>query len=889
MLETQRNEYASGLIEIGNQAEARIREQELQYSEEVQRIKHQAEAYVGNQSEDIARLRHELMVANAEAQRSNQNDNELMIRNELISNELMMSKMNLQHYEPEISLMNNSMKDRNAIFNSELSNLQNIVREQKELQIQKSGFTEDEVRSYIINKISQYKDEMNLESMTLQAMVQSEGDVARPYKERYEELVLSADDSRPDSLVLALKGRLDEESGKTGYYKIKRDEADEVRLKATGEAASARREEERAKKEAQHFRSLYEESEKKRVNSEKMYGESGTKLTSKNDEIKFLESENERLRQDRNEHRDYCQQLYEEMMENNGIADDEGAEGTRSDISEVSKTDPSEHKSRISRKESDKVVVPPWPKTHDLDGWKSQLIANVLSACADPDQDSWIHWLGEAFKMHPDITGLEDSGGNRFATIDVKLANALNAVINASGDSGREVGMEIKLKTLELARKTPPKIMKGRQIIAMILESFRSSTQTDLTFTGKHLYELPYPGDSKLSLFKSQWVHILSAMREDDKPRDLALRDILFDKIKGSTSMAFDIRYYKNLREGHEEKNYEYLIEMINRTIANEREEKNRLEKAKGVKELLGNKALPAPPKKEGKPEKPTKPNNDDAAPVIVKSYPKAHGDKGGKGKDGKGKEKGKRDRSRDQSRPQSQDRKSIPCVFHFQKGGCSKGKDCPFSHSKKKGPRAPSRGPGNGKGGGPKNDRTAKGKCERSDCPYKHKAAPAETDTASAKAKASPKGKAKAAAAKAKSAAVVVEVSKTHNDGYLSDWSDTEESSPVAASKVMKRKGKNHVKNEKYVKNRKNPERIYINVGMGTRSLPKRNKKNLSEPRYVKKEFLESETFKHQAMIDHLVARAKAKVLDNDIHGRKPEVKVKVGERYLCQCAMET
>ena len=36
-----------------------------------------------------------------------------------------------------------------------------------------------------------------------------------------------------------------------------------------------------------------------------------------------------------------------------------------------SKTESSESKSRISRRESDKVVVPPWPKSHDLDGWKS--------------------------------------------------------------------------------------------------------------------------------------------------------------------------------------------------------------------------------------------------------------------------------------------------------------------------------------------------------------------------------------------------------------------------------------------------------------------------------------------------------------------------------------
>ena len=186
-------------------------------------------------------------------------------------------------------------------------------------------------------------------------------------------------------------------------------------------------------------------------------------------------------------------------------------------------------------------------------------------------------------------------------------------------------------------------------------------------------------------------------MREDDKPRGLALRDVLFDKIKSSSSMAFDIKYYKNLKEGDYEKSYGYLMEMMARTIAAEREEKNRLEKAKGVLELLGSKALPAEsaPKKEDKPkaDKPPKSTNEAAAPVLVKPNPKARTKKG-KGKDGKGKDKGKRDQSK--RRSPGQDRQSKPCIYHFQKGGCSKGKDCTFSHSKKNAPRT---GPGNGRG----------------------------------------------------------------------------------------------------------------------------------------------------------------------------------------------
>lgn len=129
-------------------------------------------------------------------------------------------------------------------------------------------------------------------------------------------------------------------------------------------------------------------------------------------------------------------------------------------------------------------------------------MANIRSARADPDQEAWISWIGESFKLNPDIIKMSDSCGLRFTTIDVNLANALNALIASSGDSGKEVGMEIKVMILDLARRDPPQVVKGRQIVAMIFESFRSSTHTDLMFTGK-------PGDSKLNLFRNQWIHIL--------------------------------------------------------------------------------------------------------------------------------------------------------------------------------------------------------------------------------------------------------------------------------------------------------------------------------------------------------------------------------------------
>ena len=55
MLETQRNEYATGLVELGNQAEVMLQERNMEYSEELARVKQRSEAYVGYQDESISK------------------------------------------------------------------------------------------------------------------------------------------------------------------------------------------------------------------------------------------------------------------------------------------------------------------------------------------------------------------------------------------------------------------------------------------------------------------------------------------------------------------------------------------------------------------------------------------------------------------------------------------------------------------------------------------------------------------------------------------------------------------------------------------------------------------------------------------------------------------
>ena len=191
---------------------------------------------------------------------------------------------------------------------------------------------------------------------------------------------------------------------------------------------------------------------------------------------------------------------------------------------------------RISRKEAERVSIPAWPKIHQLDNWKMQLLMNVLSACADPDTDAWTKWLEQALGLNPDLNMLS---GDRFATIDIKMAMGMQNMLKQAPDEAKDVYLDATRRS-EL-RHQQGVIVKGRELVALVMQSFRTSDRTDLVYHIKHLFNLDFPGDKNLVMFRNKWYDMLLKMRSEDRPSKLALRDILYRKIKGSKKMEFGL------------------------------------------------------------------------------------------------------------------------------------------------------------------------------------------------------------------------------------------------------------------------------------------------------------------------------------------------------------
>jgi len=359
---------------------------------------------------------------------------------------------------------------------------------------------------------------------------------------------------------------------------------------------------------------------------------------------------------------------------------------------------------RVSRREADKVYISPWPKHQNLGVWTSDLIKSVCLAANDGDRAAWEAWLQPAIQPNPDLDALNDSDGQRFQSIDAKLSIALSNVITQAGDVARHVSMKLRLRTQAHCRRGT--YVMGREILAMILNHFRTPGQRETAFTMEHIIKAQYLGDANIEAFYEKWMEMVTNMMPEDIPPDDWLRDVMYKKIRNSHLLMFDIKQYESWIEGDPRKSYQHLLDVIERHITRIREDKHVAAREKYARDFAGGgkpttptPTTPAPsdanPKAKAKAKAkekaaPKAKAKVEAAPVLPSPQPKQHA----KGK-GKGKNRGK---SKSRS-PSPRDKKKIPCHFHFIKKSCKKGKDCEYSHDQKT--FDASKTGGSGKGGG--------------------------------------------------------------------------------------------------------------------------------------------------------------------------------------------
>ena len=98
-------------------------------------------------------------------------------------------------------------------------------------------------------------------------------------------------------------------------------------------------------------------------------------------------------------------------------------------------------------------------------------------------------------------------------------------MISQAGDVARHVAIKLRLRTQASNRRAT--FVMGREILAMILEHFRTPGQRETAFTMEHIIQSRYLGDANIETFYEKWMEIVSNMMPEDVPQDDWLRDAL--------------------------------------------------------------------------------------------------------------------------------------------------------------------------------------------------------------------------------------------------------------------------------------------------------------------------------------------------------------------------
>ncbi len=345
---------------------------------------------------------------------------------------------------------------------------------------------------------------------------------------------------------------------------------------------------------------------------------------------------------------------------------------------------------RALRKEAEKVVVPDYPSIAGVRGWMATLMHNVAAASAHDDPARVVTWMKQVTAPRARLEDF-DVCESEFQSLDGKLMTAMKTMLDRSSAKAKPIVHRVEREMQNAIHRNA--LIRGRHIVFLLIDSFRSFDNSDVYYGYDHLMTLTMAG-TDLESFVHSWEHIVDNI-QGGTPPGASLREPFYRKIKGCAALEYDIREYERMPEGHANKTYEWLYARVQLVLRNKRMTSNLEERDQAIREA-------ANPR--------NKRHNDSAAPAASSlgvssghspsrreasqnvSSERAPG-KGTGGKIGTG-SKGKKGTVRTLS-PKGKGKGQPPGkgdvkgksaaghCFYFHKGQCARGTECRFLHDR--------------------------------------------------------------------------------------------------------------------------------------------------------------------------------------------------------------
>jgi hypothetical protein len=228
----------------------------------------------------------------------------------------------------------------------------------------------------------------------------------------------------------------------------------------------------------------------------------------------------------------------------------------------------------VKTKEADKVIVPAYPNALTLYTWKTSLMRAVVVAADKADYDGVIKWICQSWQVDK-VSDLDSPGAAEYVMLDFKLAEGMDKMLTNGGEKSKRLKQKVDLQMEAATREG--KILKGRQIVWMVCESFKTHDRSDLLFTFDHLAQVEVRNHD-LHDFMIQWNHVLDNMGHNSISQ-LMLGGVFFRKIQRENALFLALNAYEHYPESHPEKTYQWLLGRVEAVTKVQEQRKNMLEK----------------------------------------------------------------------------------------------------------------------------------------------------------------------------------------------------------------------------------------------------------------------------------------------------------------------
>ena len=330
-----------------------------------------------------------------------------------------------------------------------------------------------------------------------------------------------------------------------------------------------------------------------------------------------------------------------------------------------------------------KIEIAYFPTIAQLPAWKSFLRTACVDASNRTEEAPVIKWLQEVEAVGKVMTDFNRSGKD-FEILDRRLSAALKRI--CKGEVARTITQ------CETLAGTTQRVLKGREIYWLILQTFKTNPDMGLVYGITHFTHLKWMGDEMMETFLNNWLEVVNL--QGSSPGNNHLAELLRDLMEKSDDLKNDLADFKrnSYLNPDRSKDYDNLLYMLRRHISTKKMSKNNTELCQAIAKAGKSNGTFATPVNGGNGAERKEPCRTWAAgqgcrfgndckfyhdkKVKQETQEKGKGSKGSKGSP-KGEGKGARS-------PSPTGEAKTQCCFRFNMDSCTKTKDeCHFEHRK--------------------------------------------------------------------------------------------------------------------------------------------------------------------------------------------------------------